>query len=945
MRVLPKWLWVFLLLTAAQSPAADGRLACEAEYGFAGRAKAGVWTPVTIGLTFAPANPAETLQGELRLYCPGEDGRNYYHARPVAMGPGRKVLTLLMQPSGRLDEDGSALSAAFCDQAGRELWRQELDQAARPEACLIPQTKLVAILSRGQRLRPEAFRPAGDVAEEYLYSGDVHDWEGLRRRLTEAKPESAAAAIWQLLPEPGRAAWKEGRVSLPADRAARLAEFNELLEKPDLLNRARPRLDLAQGRKFQQFLEERIWAQDPAAGRWSNRLLLQVVFADELTKLPLPGDPDEPQVVEISAEFAPDQWVGYAGLDALFWDDPAAGDLRPGQWAALIGWVRQGGRLIVTLASDRPVKLPAELAALLPAEVRGWEATPLPTADAKGQKRATPPPELAALLAGNWQYEAVRRGIFADLGAAPQDLPRLRLRGGTAEQPLVMRRFVGAGSLTLLALDPAAPPLAGTRGVPCLLGRCAGLVFDPADLEGDALRADQDIYSPPPKPVSFLNLARELLTAGADLRPPPLVWVAGFLLLYALAAGPLEHWLLSRRRALPWTWVTFPLIILLFALAAYAGDRIWRGQRSLARELVVLDGAADGPAGAAAVLALFPAEDRRAELAAAGAISPWAASREDAAGLGLLRWARRRAENRGRLPRLSRLAVGDPGDPGEGARSEQEDQRLVWRDLPLVRGVPRFFRVQLGAVASDQAWGDLHYTGRKLAGELRNASAANLEAVRLIGRQGVYEIGPLAAGATWSPGAGRVTPLTEYLAGLNGQSGQAAEIFSAQEPRSWRGFLDREAGPEAMDSEADAWSRILAGATLRRMLAEWPRRAVLARQQSAPPGLRAAVTAGEIGAPEAGLSLEQVWSAAEETNLELAPDLSELVREGGLVLLARPARRSEAVQLGGWTPAREEITLLRVIFAPAAEAEGGGLWRDDLYTGAYQALRRADGAR
>src|SRR5262249_59291604 len=65
------------------------------------------------------------------------------------------------------------------------------------------------------------------------------------------------------------------------------------------------------------------------------------------------------------------------------------------------------------------------------------------------------------------------------------------------------------------------------------------------------------------------ELVRDLETFG-DVPVVPFGWVAFFILLYVVLIGPLDYFILKKVfKRLEFTWITFPLVVLIVSVAAY----------------------------------------------------------------------------------------------------------------------------------------------------------------------------------------------------------------------------------------------------------------------------------------------------------------------------------------------------------------------------------------
>jgi hypothetical protein len=122
---------------------------------------------------------------------------------------------------------------------------------------------------------------------------------------------------------------------------------------------------------------------------------------------------------------------------------------------------------------------------------------------------------------------------------------------GSPERPLAWRFSLGAGWVTVLAVDPGLEPLASWSGTPALLRRALEPSL-PAALEPALQRA---------KRLADRNGAPHLERAAGQVPPgafPGWQVVAVVLGGFALLAGPLTHLVLARLDRRTWLWLVVP---------------------------------------------------------------------------------------------------------------------------------------------------------------------------------------------------------------------------------------------------------------------------------------------------------------------------------------------------------------------------------------------------
>jgi hypothetical protein len=81
----------------------------------------------------------------------------------------------------------------------------------------------------------------------------------------------------------------------------------------------------------------------------------------------------------------------------------------------------------------------------------------------------------------------------------------------------------------------------------------------------------------------------EYLVDIPGVAPLPLSWLFAFSLVYLICIGPLDYFVLKRIGKQPWTWVTFPVYIVLFSGVAMVGTAISKGDQAMIKRLEIVD--------------------------------------------------------------------------------------------------------------------------------------------------------------------------------------------------------------------------------------------------------------------------------------------------------------------------------------------------------------------
>lgn len=223
------------------------------------------------------------------------------------------------------------------------------------------------------------------------------------------------------------------------------------------------------------------------------------------------------------------------------------------QWRALLDWVKLGGTLIVPGGPGALYLQHPALRPLLPVQVQGLGE--LSSLSAVGMFTGRNPPSGKATV------------TFSQPASGGEVL--LQQNG----VPLIARRPYGLGAIVFLAFSPWDQPIRSYEGNPAFWQRLLQLVPDlPPSYYLTALfqiqTGFQDYYYTPFSPSPARPATR------FNIRMPAAELIIGLLLAYFVLVVPVNYYLLRRFRALDWSWLTVPLIAVLFVLllSRLAGD-------------------------------------------------------------------------------------------------------------------------------------------------------------------------------------------------------------------------------------------------------------------------------------------------------------------------------------------------------------------------------------
>jgi hypothetical protein len=402
-----------------------------------------------------------------------------------------------------------------------------------------------------------------------------------------------------------------------------------------------------------------------------------------LTRLRDPSGP-QPAVVQLAPADLPDRPEAWSALDRLVWQDVDAGRLSPEQTAALRTWLAGGGRLTIVGGTGGLGLLAGFSDELLPYR-------PTATIDVE-------PASIQGLLGGTLPRGAETLPALA--GELATGARALALSG---DRTIAADRPFGSGTVTFLGVDPATPWLAESTAADVLW---ATVVPTRGTSRAPLFIGDDGMI------VSVLG------TLPALALPP----VEGLLILligYIILIGPVNYLVLRRLDRREWAWVTMPLLVVGFTVAAFAIGATLRGTDVIVNQVAVVRAAPGTDAGQAVVYL--------------GVFSPNRGSYDISIPGGAL---------------LSAPYNGDVVDQsgGQGLDVVQGDPARV-RQLAVGYGTMRAVRAE-APVTTPRIEADLRLDGDRVVGTIRNASSQALLKPAVVLGNGLLVLADIAPGAT-----------------------------------------------------------------------------------------------------------------------------------------------------------------------------------------------------
>ncbi|MDQ3127253.1 MAG: hypothetical protein M3Q66_02170 [Chloroflexota bacterium] len=267
-------------------------------------------------------------------------------------------------------------------------------------------------------------------------------------------------------------------------------------------------------------------------------------------------------VVPLAVADLPSRIEAWSVLDRLVWQDVDASTLETDQLTALRGWLALGGRLVILGGSGGIGALGGFPDDLLPYR-------PDSTIDVA-------PASLASFL-------GVPPKGATDLPAMAGELIRGRALATSGDRVIAGQTGYGSGSVTILGVDPTTGWIAEST-----VGRALWPALIPARSEGTvSISDDSQIVG------AVSNLP--------SLALPPLGGLILLLVGYIVLIGPINYLVLRRIDRREWAWITMPVLIVGFAVGAYAFGSALRGSSIIVNEVGIVRGAPDATEGSASV--------------------------------------------------------------------------------------------------------------------------------------------------------------------------------------------------------------------------------------------------------------------------------------------------------------------------------------------------------
>ncbi len=398
-----------------------------------------------------------------------------------------------------------------------------------------------------------------------------------------------------------------------------------------------------------------------------------------------------PVMMDISAATLPDRSAGLRSLDTLILNNIDTSSLSPKQISALIDWVRQGGRLVISGGVDA-----FQITSGLPDELLPIKITDINEVQGLDS------------LAAFANAAAIRvPGPFVMASGDETQGQTLAEQNGL---PLVQEIALGDGFITFVALDLSVSPFDAWTGTTAFWET----IITPGAAYPNWMPPDMSLKQLSAGPMS------NALSTLPSLDLPSARNVALLLGIYIMVIGPVNYWVLRWRKKLHWAWVSIPLITVIFTGLSFGIAYARRGTDIIVNKIAIIQGQDGDSAQVSSYIGLFSPANQSYEIEVSGEnlLSP----------------------------------VSGYYDPWSGGGTGSGNLTFVQSNPSLVRGLTvnqwsmQSFMTETKMEDIGELIADLYLQDGYLTGTITNETGYPLQDITVILRPNYARLGDLAAG-------------------------------------------------------------------------------------------------------------------------------------------------------------------------------------------------------
>ncbi|HTU19126.1 MAG TPA: hypothetical protein VMG10_13785 [Gemmataceae bacterium] len=457
--------------------------------------------------------------------------------------------------------------------------------------------------------------------------------------------------------------------------------------------------------------------------------------------VPVPGFASIENVADM-----PDRWFGYEAVDVMVIttsSDAFVEQLQAMSQArrdALLEWVRRGGKLVLSVGRNQQ-------------GVSDWlKKVPLVDGVLKSKITRASLPNLQTWCGADPRQKQPLRQVEI---VCVQPGPNMNglvyedpVAGDLEIRPILLQSSCGLGRVLLVAFDLDAPPFSTWDGQGAFWKKLQEEISPRVSAGDDNLAAGAFVQGG----ELGVDLKRELETF-AEVPVISFGWVALFILFYIVLVGPLDYFILKKVfKRLELTWITFPALVLIVSVAAYATAYYFKGDdlRINKIDLVEFDLHGPGQVYGQSWFTLFSPRIQNYTLGLEPVAPEWGG-----------RWGENDAD--APVPPMM-VAVMDGPDPGLGGSTQSLFRRPYeyaadaggLRRVPIPVWATRTFTSSWRVPLRDRQTKDrpppiqaelrLSRDGRALSGAITNNLPAELQGAALFFQGQWYKMGDLVPG-------------------------------------------------------------------------------------------------------------------------------------------------------------------------------------------------------
>ncbi|MAT14206.1 MAG: hypothetical protein CMJ46_02940 [Planctomyces sp.] len=307
---------------------------------------------------------------------------------------------------------------------------------------------------------------------------------------------------------------------------------------------------------------------------------------------------------EFEVALLPEQPIEYTTFDILVMSDQIAGEINDRQFHAIRQWVRAGGNLLVVLPAEVDATLVERLNQLAIFEseseqfyanvdgklIRGEEDQPLDTLPILRQHELGRVAMIqSALIDKPEEHEADRLETYLFLWRIREQIASQLWDLGVYQIPITRGQYsdyIQSRYNRQSYQDPSVYTLPAEEQSRSPEEQLRNELLRQAELSDGYADSNPEIWLSDGTALSFL------LPDGFQVVPTFVIM--GILIAYLLAVGPGDYLLLGQLRKRKWTWLTFPLITLVFTWFTMNRINAYMKVDNPERKLVVTDIGANG---------------------------------------------------------------------------------------------------------------------------------------------------------------------------------------------------------------------------------------------------------------------------------------------------------------------------------------------------------------